>query len=108
MRFLVAFIGMSMLMLAGVVFAAAQTLIRSLPMLVAVLAVLGVLWLRDKLRGPAPGSAIVPAPQYTARPVSPPRPAGSWVMVPVWMPPNNPPQHPFIDGDVIDDGGRYG
>jgi hypothetical protein len=108
MRFLVAFIGVSMLLLVGVVFAAVQTLIRSLPMLVLVLAVLGVVWLWDKLRCPSPGSATVPAPQYTARPVSPPRPTGSWAMVPVWIPPNNQQLPPFIDGEVIDDGGRYG
>jgi hypothetical protein len=103
MQILIALVVMGLIGVLAVVLIAASALIRSLPLLIVVLVVVGAVrwWERCTHRGAAPAP-----PPTIAGPVPPPRsmlprPDG-WVLVPVWLDPHSRPQRrPVIDAEVI-------
>jgi hypothetical protein len=80
-----------------------QELIRLLPLIMAVLA---VVYLKRRWGN---RHAARPAPPQASRPSPIPGRRGGWVMMPVWMPAPQPVPRPVIDAEVIsEDTGRHG
>lgn len=102
MRIVSAILGAALIVVALTVFAAATVVVVAAPYLLAAALVWAVIRAAARRQRPvrapcAPGPRRAPSPQTAG--------TGRWVLVPVWLAPEeNPRLLPVLDAEMLDDG----
>jgi hypothetical protein len=112
MRILAAFLCMSLIGVLATVLAVISALIQMLAVLLIVAAVFGVLRWRRRAANPARVDANSRPPAVLTSPAPRPRPIAAqptgWVLMPVWIPPDGPERHHYIDAEIISEDDHRG
>ncbi len=113
MRIIFAFMVMGAIGFVAAVLAAISVLVQMLPFIVGALVIAGVIRAAQRHRARSQTTVLPTAgrprpPQAVSAP-APARPAGGWVLMPVWVPgaPASAPTQDYIDGEVISTDGEH-